>query len=121
MKKETIEVKFLFNINIDMYVYAELTTSHNAREAIERLSPGDVLLADPEFFTRENCGSALAKEIKPAIKLLKNARKGLVIKICGEAFEKKRYRRRMVREAQRSMIAPPCFTWILRDREALSS
>jgi len=61
---------------------------------IEGISPRDVLLADPEFFTRENCGSALAKEIKPAIKLLKNARKGLVIKICGEAFEKKRYRRK---------------------------
>ena len=94
LKKETIEVKFLFNINIDMYVYAELTTSHNAREAIERLSPGDVLLADPEFFTRENCELILAKGIKPAIKPTKNARKGPVIRLCRKAFEKRRYRRR---------------------------
>ena len=31
LEKETIEVKCLFNINIDMYVYAELTTSRNVR------------------------------------------------------------------------------------------
>jgi len=94
LKKETIEVKFLFNINIDMYVYAELTTSHNAREAIQRLSPGDVLLADLEFFTRENCELVLAKGIKPAIELTKNARKGPVIRLCRKAFEKKGYKRK---------------------------
>ena len=76
LKEETIEVKFLFNINIDMYVYAELTTSHNVKEAIERLSPGDVLLADPEFFTRENCEMILAKGIKPVIKPTKKSEKG---------------------------------------------
>ena len=49
---------------------------------MEKLSPGDVLLADPEFFTKETCELILAKGIKPAIKPTKKARKGLVIRLC---------------------------------------
>jgi len=64
------------------------------KEAIERLSSGDVLLADPEFFTRENCELILAKGIKPVIKPIKKARKGLVIRLCRKAFERKKYKRR---------------------------
>jgi len=94
LEKETIEVKFLFNINVDMYVYAEHSTSHDVDKAIRKLSRGDVVLGDTEFFNKKNCEKLLAKGIKPLIKPSRNAKRGVGIKHCRDMFEMRRYKRR---------------------------
>ena len=94
LRRETIEVKFLFNINLDMHVYVEATRSHSVEKALSKLSRGDVLMADSEFFTRENCEKILAKGLKPGLKPSKNAKRGPAIKLCRQLFDSRQYKKR---------------------------
>ena len=94
LKRETIEVKFLFNINLDMYVYVEVTQSHSMVAALSKLSRGDVIMADSEFFTRENCERILTRGLIPVLKPSRNARRGPAIRLCRQLFDARRYRRR---------------------------
>ena len=80
LKKEMIEVTFLFNIKL-ICTHTELTITHNVREAIERLPPEDVLLADSEFFTKKGCELILAKGDKTSYKSRPKTRRWLVIRL----------------------------------------
>lgn len=92
--KKTLPVRFLYNINLDMYVHVKQTTSHNAKEFIEMLSQDDILLMDSEFFTRENCELALVRGIDIQVKPTRNGRRGPALRLCRERFRKRKYKRR---------------------------
>ena len=94
LRHETIPVKFAYNINLDMYLHVEVTTSRNLAHVISLLSRGDVLMADPEFFTRENCFLALAKGLVVEIKPSKNAKRSPELRECKDKFNIKQYKAR---------------------------
>ncbi|MGQ4892783.1 MAG: hypothetical protein ACP6IP_09900 [Candidatus Njordarchaeia archaeon] len=94
LRQETIPVKFTYNINLDMYLHVDVTTSRKLDRVITLLSPGDVLMTDPEFFTRENCYMALSKGIVVAIKPNKSAKKSPELRECKDKFNVKQYKAR---------------------------
>ncbi|MEX2689916.1 MAG: hypothetical protein Q6351_006300 [Candidatus Njordarchaeum guaymaensis] len=92
--KKTLPVRFLYNVNLDMYVHVEQTTSHNAKEFIGKLSQDDILLMDSEFFARENCELTLVKGIDIQVKSTRNERRGPALRLCRARLRKRKYRRR---------------------------
>lgn len=94
LKQETIPVKFTYNINLDMYLNVEVTTSRSLAHVIALLSHGDVLMTDTEFFTRENCYLALSKGIVVEIKPSKKAKRSPELRECRDKFNIRQYKAR---------------------------
>ena len=94
LKQETIPVKFTYNINLDMYLHVDVTTSKKLAHVISLLSRGDVLMADPEFFNRENCFLALSKGLIVELKPRKNAKRSPELRECRDKFNTRQYKAR---------------------------
>jgi len=92
--KETVDVKYLYNIDVDMYLGARLTSKRAVKELVERLRRGEILLADPEFFNTEVCEMAMARGVICVIKPRKTKPKSLALRLCSEAFDPSLYRLR---------------------------
>ena len=92
MRRETIPVKFTYNVNVNMYLHVEITTSRSLDHVISLLAPGDVLLADSEFLTKDNCYLALVKGLKVLIKPKKKAKRSPELRECIDKFDKELYK-----------------------------
>ena len=75
LKIEIISVKFAYDKDTNMYLYAYVTSSKPLSKVIGLLSRGDTLLANSELFNRESCYKALVKGIDVYIMHKKNARR----------------------------------------------
>ena len=59
--EKTVDVKYLYNIDVDMYLGVTLSKRRAVTELIEKLRRDEILLADPEFFNTEICEKAVAR------------------------------------------------------------
>ena len=55
LSRPTLDIKFIYDIGVDMFAFARATGSRDISDAMGVLPRGSILYADGEFFVRENC------------------------------------------------------------------
>ncbi len=88
LKTETIPVKFAYDIDVDMYLYADATLSRSLSKVISFPSPEDTLLAELEFSSKENCYKAIVKGVETHVMAKKNAKRSPGLRECKDRFKK---------------------------------
>ena len=89
--KETVDVRYLYNIDVDMYLGATLSKRRAVTELVEKLRRDEILLADPELFNTEVCEKAMARGVRVVIKPRKTRTRSTILRLCSEAFDPKLY------------------------------
>ena len=63
LSRPVVDIKFIYDIGVDMFAFARATRSRDISEAMGVLPRGSTLYADGEFFVRENCVEAFRRSI----------------------------------------------------------
>ncbi len=91
--RPTVDIKFIYDIGVDMFAFAWATGSRDISDAMGVLPRGSILYADGEFFVRENCVETFRRGIDFQVRPSRvfSCR---ILRRAAEGFSARRYRRR---------------------------
>ncbi len=93
LSRAVVDIKFIYDIGVDMFAFAWATGSRDISDAIGVLPRGSILYADGEFFVRENCVEAFRRGIDFQVRPSRvfSCR---ILRWAAEGFSARGYRRR---------------------------